>query len=60
MVFGDIEKILQGEKYVGDVILKKNYKVDFLSKKRVKKNNNVPQYYVENSHEPIIPHYLYM
>jgi hypothetical protein len=34
--------------------------VDFLSKKRVKNNGIVPQYYVENSHEPIIPRDLFM
>ncbi|MDD3206536.1 MAG: recombinase zinc beta ribbon domain-containing protein, partial [Lachnospiraceae bacterium] len=36
------------------------YTVDFLSKKRVKNNGIVPQYYVENSHEEIIPRDLYM
>lgn len=34
--------------------------VDFLFKKRVKNNGIVSQYYVENSHEPIIPRDLYM
>ena len=34
--------------------------MDFLTKKRVKNNGIVPQYYVENSHEPIIPRDLYM
>jgi site-specific DNA recombinase len=29
--------------------------VDFLTKKRVKNNGLIPQYYVENSHEAIIP-----
>lgn len=32
-------------------LLQKTYTVDFLSKKRVKNNGIVPQYYVENSHE---------
>lgn len=40
--------------------MQKTYTVDFLSKKRVKNNGIVPQYYVENSHEPIIPRDLYM
>ncbi len=34
--------------------------MDFLSKKRVVNNGIVPQYYVENSHEPIIPREIYM
>ena len=41
-------------------LLQKTYTVDFLNKKRVQNNGIVPQYYVENSHEPIIPRDLYM
>lgn len=55
-----IKKILQNEKYIGDALLQKTYTVDFLSKKRVINNGIVPQYYVENSHEAIIPRDLYM
>lgn len=51
---------MQNEKYIGDALLQKTYTVDFLSKKRVKNNGIVPQYYVENSHEPIIPRELFM
>ncbi len=47
-----INKILRNEKYIGDALLQKTYTVDFLSKKRVANNGIVPQYYVENSHEP--------
>ena len=54
------EKILQNEKYIGDALLQKTYTVDFLNKKRVQNKGIVPQYYVENSHEPIIPRDLYM
>ena len=53
-------RILQNEKYIGDALLQKTYTVDFLNKKRVKNNGIVPQYYVENSHEPIILRTLYM
>lgn len=55
-----LRKILQNEKYIGDALLQKTYTVDFLNKKRVQNNGIVPQYYVENSHEPIIPRDLYM
>jgi hypothetical protein len=55
-----LKKILQNEKYIGDALLQKTYTVDFLTKKRVRNNGIVPQYYVENSHEPIIPRDLYM
>ena len=40
--------------------MQKTYTVDFLNKKRVQNKGIVPQYYVENSHEPIIPRDLYM
>lgn len=55
-----LRKILQNEKYIGDALLQKTYTVDFLNKKRVPNNGIVPQYYVENSHPPIIPRDLYM
>jgi DNA invertase Pin-like site-specific DNA recombinase len=55
-----LRKILQNEKYIGDALLQKTYTVDFLSKKRVKNNGIVPQYYMEGSHEAIIPRDLYM
>ncbi|MGR5911095.1 recombinase family protein [Bacillus pacificus] len=51
--------MLQNEKYIGDALLQKTYTIDFLSKKRVKNNGIVPQYYVENSHKPIIPRELF-
>ena len=57
---GTLKKILQNEKYIGDALLQKTYTVDFLSKKRVVNNSIVPQYYVENSHDPIIPRNVFM
>ena len=55
-----VKKILKNEKYIGDALLQKTYTIDFLTKKRVVNNGVVPQYYVENSHEPIIPRDIYM
>ena len=55
-----VKKILQNEKYIGDALLQKTVTVDFLTKKRVKNEGHVPQYYVENSHESIIPKELYL
>lgn len=46
--------MLSNEKYKGDALLQKTYTVDFLSKKRVVNNGEVPQYYVEESHPAII------
>ncbi|MDD3724253.1 MAG: recombinase family protein, partial [Bacteroidales bacterium] len=56
----NINQILRNEKYIGDALLQKTYTIDFLSKKRVKNNGIVPQYYVENSHEAIIPREIFM
>lgn len=36
------------------------YTTDFLTKKRIKNNGTVPQYYVEDDHEAIIPKELFM
>lgn len=55
-----IAKILRNEKYMGDALLQKTYTVDYLSKKRIKDNGIMPQYYVENDHEAIIPKEIFM
>lgn len=49
-----VKSILKNEKYMGDALLQKTHTVDFLTKKRVKNNGIVQQYYVEDSHPPII------
>ena len=52
---GTVKSILTNEKYKGDALLQKNFTVDFLTKKQKKNEGEVPQYYVENNHEAIIP-----
>ena len=42
------------EKYKGDALLQKRYTVDFLTKKKKVNKGEVPQYYVEGSHDAII------
>ncbi|MCL1877586.1 MAG: recombinase family protein [Defluviitaleaceae bacterium] len=54
-----VRRILQNEKYIGDALLAKTYTIDFLSKKRAVNTGEVPQYYVENSHEGIVPRELF-
>lgn len=54
-----IDKMLSNEKYMGDALLQKTYTVDFLTKKKVKNNGIVPQYYIEDDHETIIPKELF-
>ncbi|MBT9172015.1 MAG: hypothetical protein DDT21_00391 [Syntrophomonadaceae bacterium] len=52
--------MFRNEKYIGDALLQKTYTTDFLTKTRVKNHGIVPQYYVENSHEAIIPRVIFM
>lgn len=54
-----ITKMLSNEKYMGDVLQQKTYTIDFLTKKRVKNDGIVPQYYIEDDHEAIIPKELF-
>lgn len=54
-----IFKMLRNEKYMGDALLQKTYTVDFMTKKKVINKGIVPQYYVEDDHEPIIPKELF-
>ena len=49
-----VKSILSNEKYRGCALLQKGYTVDYLTKKRVKNDGAVPQYYVEDSHPAII------
>lgn len=49
-----INSILQNEKYRGSALLQKCYTTDFLTKSRKINEGEVPSYYVEKSHEPII------
>lgn len=49
-----VRSILTNEKYKGDALLQKSYTVDFLTKKTKTNEGEVPQYYVENTHEAII------
>lgn len=45
---------------MGDALLQKTVTTDFLTKKRVKNTGVLPQYYVEDDHEAIIPKELFM
>lgn len=49
-----ITSILTNEKYKGDALLQKRFTANFLTKELRVNNGEVPQYYVEGSHEAII------
>ncbi len=49
-----VRSILTNEKYKGHALLQKTYCADFLTKRMVKNEGQVQQFYVENSHPAII------
>ena len=51
---GSITKILQNEKYVGDLLLQKQFRVDHLEKKDKKNEGELPQWFIPDNHEAII------
>lgn len=54
-----VQSILQNEKYKEDALLQKEFTVDFLTRKLKKNEGELPQYYVEEDHEPIISPWLF-
>lgn len=60
-IWGDsnIASILKNEKYIGDALLQKSYTIDFLTKKRIRNQGIMPQYYIKDDHEAIIPKDLF-
>jgi site-specific DNA recombinase len=54
-----IRVILTNVKYIGDAMAQKTFTVDYLLKDRRKNKGELPQYYVQNLHEPIISKELY-
>lgn len=49
-----IGKILRNEKYCGDLLLQKTFRTDHLTKRKKRNNGEMPMYYVQEAHEPII------
>ena len=54
-----VGSMLENEKYAGDLLMQKSYVVDFLTHKKVKNNGKLPQYYVEDDHDQIVPKPVY-
>ena len=57
---GTVNKMLSNEKYTGDALLQKTYTADFLTKKRLKNNGEVRQYYIRDDHDAIIPREIFI
>ena len=49
-----VQSILSNEKYKGDSLLQKTFTTDFLTHASKRNEGEIPQYYVEGSHEAII------
>lgn len=54
-----IRKIIENERYCGDVILQKTYVTDPISKKVKKNNGELPKVYIKNNHTPIVSREMY-
>ena len=50
-----VASILSNEKYCGDLLLQKYFVPDFLTHKIVRNEGQLPQYFVEDDHDPIVP-----
>lgn len=55
-----VMRILQNEKYAGHVLLQKTYTADLLSGTIKKNNGELPQYYIENNHTPIVSQEMFL
>lgn len=53
-VADDIRRILKNEKYAGNMLLQKTFRENHITKKKLENHGQLPQFFVEESHEPII------
>jgi len=51
---GSVRSILENEKYAGDLKLQKVFVRDHLSKEKVINRGELPMYWIEDDHEPIV------
>ena len=49
-----IAAILRNYNYTGNLLLQKTYRKDYMTKRSVKNNGELPKYHAEETHEPII------
>ena len=49
-----IHELLENEKYTGDLLLQKTFTENHITKRPKKNIGQLPMYYVQNAHEPII------
>ena len=49
-----IRRILQNEKYCGDILFQKSFRENHITKRKIDNTGQLPQYYAEEAHEAII------
>jgi len=54
-----VRYILSNEKYAGNLLLQKYFVADHLTKRNIINRGELPQYYVADNHEAIIPREIY-
>lgn len=54
-----VSSILSNEKYIGDMRLQKGFIADHLTKRWKRNSGELPQYYIEGNHEPIVSREVY-
>ena len=59
LAFSSVRYILENEKYIGDSIYQKSFTIDAICKKRSINKGELPKFYLEQTHEPIISKQLY-
>jgi len=47
-------RLIENEKYKGAMLMQKTYTVNYLTKQSVKNTGQMPRYYIEKNHQPII------
>lgn len=52
--FGVVQYMLKNEKYCGDVLMQKTFVQDYLTKKSVRNDGQLPKYYIKDNHPAII------
>ena len=50
-----IERMIQNEKHVGDLLMQKTYTADFLTKTQAENNGKLEQYFIKDDHPAIVP-----
>ena len=49
-----VKNILRNEKYCGDILFQKSFRENHITKRKIENKGQLPQYYAEETHEPII------